>query len=88
MWDALHIQYLGKVLGNFNRGGANQHWLTLLVQFFDLLGDRPEFALGGAIDQVGLVSADHGLMRWDNYNVELIDFVEFFSLGQRGTRHA
>src|SRR5579884_535347 len=54
---------------------------------FDLLDDSIILCISSTIDQVGGILADHGLVGRDDYNVEVIDFVQFFSFGKGSTCH-
>ena len=49
------IEQIGEVLGNLDRGRANQHRLARLVALLDLRHDRVEFAFLRAVDKVGVV---------------------------------
>ena len=55
--EAFLAQPLGELLGFFDRGGADQDRLALLVGLADLAHDRLVFLLDGPVDLVVLVEA-------------------------------
>ena len=74
--DALPLQDLGEALRLFDRGGAHQHRLLLLVQLLNLVGDGEVFFFLGAVDDVGILDAQHRLVGGDDDDFELVDLVE------------
>src|SRR2546421_9642002 len=70
-----------------DRCSADEDRLSPLMTLFDLLDDSSVLCFSRAIDQVGSVLADHGLMGRDDYNVEVIDFVHFLGLCEGSTCH-
>ena len=75
-------------LGLVDRDGADEHGLALLVQLFDLVDGRIELAFLGLVDEIGIVDADHGPVRRDDDDVEVVDLREFRRLGLGRTGHA
>ena len=53
------LQDAGELLGLFDRNGADQHRLALLVELLDLFGGVAELLLFGAVDDVRILVADH-----------------------------
>ena len=60
----------------------------LLVLLLDVVDDRLELGDLGAVDQVGLVLADHRPVGRDRDDAELVDLVELGGLGHGRTGHA
>src|SRR5579875_2943134 len=87
MRNALAFQQAGEVLRDFNRGGADQHRLAFGVARLDLLDNGLEFSLLCAVDQVGQVLPNHLLVGRNDHYIQLIDLMQLFGLGQRGTGH-
>src|SRR5579875_3450681 len=87
MRNALTLQQAGEVLRDFDRGGADQHRLAFGVARLDLLDNGLEFSLLCAVDQVGQVLSNHLLVGRSDHYIHLIDLMQLFGLGQRGTGH-
>ena len=60
----------------------------LRVPLGDVVDDRVELRLLGAVDEVRLVDADHRLVGRDRHDAELVDLVELRGLGHGRTGHA
>src|SRR5215467_7515490 len=88
MLYTLLIEEVGKVFRGLDGGSTDQDRYAYFVQGFDLLDDGIELRAGGAVDQVGLVLANHGLVGWNADDIQLVDFIEFLRLGEGGTGHA
>jgi hypothetical protein len=58
------------------------------VAFDDVVDDRVELGVLGAVDEVGLVHADHRPVRRDRDDAELVDRVELGGLGLGRAGHA
>ena len=86
--DAAAAQLLGEVLGLLDRDGADEHRLALLVALDDVVDDGLVLRLLGAVDEVGLVDADHRTVRRDRDDPEVVDRVELGGLGHGRARHA
>ena len=86
--DAALLQHPGQVLGLLDRDRADQHGLALLVPLGDVVDDRVVLGLLGAVDEVGLVLADHRQVGRDRDDTELVDLVELRGLGHRRSGHA
>src|SRR6185312_12095792 len=67
---------------------ADEDRLPLLVALDDLRQDRAELAALVLVDEVGVVVADHRLVRRDLDDVELVDLVELGRFGVGGAGHA
>ncbi len=85
--DAGLLELLGQDLRLGDRCGADQHRLALLVPGGDVLDDRGELRLLGAVDEVPLVFADHRHVRGDRHHAETVDLLELAGLGHRGAGH-
>ena len=81
-------QQLGEEFRVLDRGGADQHRLTALVAVADVLDDGVEFFLGGAVDEIILVLADHRPVGRNHHRLEAVYLVEFVGFGIGGTGHA
>ena len=86
--DAALAQLVGEVLGLLDRDGADQDRLALGVALGDVVDDRVVLGLLGAVDEVGLVDADHRLVGRDRDHAELVDLVELAGLGHGRAGHA
>ena len=86
--DAALGEQLGQVLALLDAGRADQHRLALLVPLGDVLDDLLELGLLVLVDEVGLVHADHRLVRRDRHDAELVGAHELGRLGLGGTGHA
>ena len=62
--------------------------LSLLVPLGDLVDHSAIFALLTSVDEVGLIETDHRLVGRDRHDLQLVDLVEFLSLGECGAGHA
>lgn len=81
-------ELLREVLGLLDRRRTDEDRLALLVLLDDVVDDRLELRDLGAVDQVGLVLADHRPVGRDRDDTELVDLVELGGLGHRRTGHA
>ena len=79
---------LGELLGLLDRRGADEDGLILLVELDDAFGDGGVLLFFGAVNNVRVFLAAHRLVRWDNYDLELVDLLEFGGLGFGGAGHA
>ena len=86
--DALAAQLVGEVLALLDRDGADEHRLPLGIPLGDVVDDGVELRLLGAVDEVGLVLADHRAVGRDRHDAELVDRVELGGLGLGGAGHA
>ena len=84
----LRCEDVGEQLGLFDRGGADEDGLLLLVEVGDLVGDGVVFFLRGAEDDVGVLDAEHRLVGGDDDDLELVDLLEFGGFGLGGAGHA
>ncbi|CAM3719812.1 NAD-specific glutamate dehydrogenase [Tsukamurella strandjordii] len=82
------LQLPRQVLRPLHRGGTDQHRLARLVPLGDVVDDRRELRLLGLVDEVGLVLADHRLVRGDRDDAQLVDLVQLGGLGLGGAGHA
>ena len=86
--DAPLLELARQVLRALDAGGADQDRLALLVALGDVVDDRDVLGLFGLVDEVGLVAADHRLVRGDRHHAELVDLVQLGRLGLGGAGHA
>ena len=86
--DAALLELTRQVLGPLDAGGADQHRLALLVPLGDVVDHRDVLGFLGLVDQVGLVAADHRLVRRDRHHPELVDLVQLGRLGLGRAGHA
>ena len=86
--DALLGQQARQVLALLDRHRADEHGLTGLVAAGDVFDDLRELRLLIFVDEVGLVLADHRLVRRDRHDAELVRRHELGRLGLGGTGHA
>ena len=77
-----------ELLRLLDRDRADEHRLALLVELDDLLDDRLPLLLLGAVDDVGVVLADHRPVGRDDDDVEPVDLRELLGLGLGGAGHA
>ena len=88
MRDALAAQLVGEVLALLDADGADEHRLALAVLLDDVVDDRVELGLLGAVDEVGLVLADHRAVGRDRHDAQLVDRVQLGGLGLGRAGHA
>ncbi len=81
-------QHVGELLGFLDRGGADQHRLAAQLAVLDQRDDGAVFLLGGAIDLVVVVDADHRHVGRHFEHFELVDVEELVGLGERRAGHA
>ena len=86
--DAALLQLLGEVLALLDRHGADEHGLAGVVALGDVVDDGVVLRDLGAVDEVGLVLADHRPVRRDRDDAELVDRVELGGLGLGRAGHA
>jgi len=82
------VQLAREELGFLDRGGTQEHRLTLLATLADLFDDRLELGGFGLIDQVRLVETDVGSMRRDRYHGQRVGTTELTRLRLGRTGHA
>ena len=75
-------------LGFFYRSRAHQHRLALDRKLLDLVRGGEILLLLGAVDDVGILNAQHLLVGRNHHDFELVDLVEFGGFGFRRTGHA
>ena len=86
--DAFALQDGGEALGFFDGDGADQDRLLRLVQIADVVGGSFEFFFLGAVDDVGVLDAEHRLVGGDDDDFELVDLLEFGGFGFGRAGHA
>ncbi len=85
--DALLVQEQGQLLGLRNRCRADEDRLAAVVAFLQVLDDRLELGRLRLEDQVRLIDSDHGAVRRDRNDVQLVGRRELGRLGLGGTGH-
>ena len=78
----------GQLLGALDGDGAHQDRLALGVATLDIVGDGVVLGLNGAVHQVLVVHALHGLVGGDNLDGQLVDLAELGILGKCRAGHA
>ena len=58
------------------------------MDFDDVIGDGVPLAIGGLVNQVGVVLALHGQVGGDFHDLQAVDAEELVGLGGGGTGHA
>ena len=88
MRDAAPPQHVGKCFVLLDGAGAHQHRPALLMPLLDLRHDR--LPLGPLVleDHVGVILADHRLVRGDDDDREIVDLLQFLFLGLGRAGHA
>ena len=86
--DAPLVQQTRQQLGLGHRGGADQHGLSQLVAFDDVLDDRVELGLLRLEDEVGLVDPDHVHVGRDGHHGQAVGGGELAGLGLGRAGHA
>ncbi len=77
-----------QVLGLLDAGRADEDRLALRVPLDDVVDDGVVLGLLGAVDEVGVVDADHVAVRRDRHDAEVVDLVELRGLGHGRAGHA
>ena len=78
----------GQLLGAFDGDGAHQDRLSLGVTSLDVVGNGVVLGLNGAVHQVFVVHALHGLVGRDDFDGQLVDLAELGILGKCRAGHA
>ena len=86
--DLLLLEQRREMLGLLDADRADQHRLAALVGIRDAAHDRLVLLLGGPVDLVVLVLADHRHVRRDLGDLEPVDLGELGGLGRGGAGHA
>ena len=76
------------MLVGLDRGGADQHRLAVGVARADVVDHRLVALLGGPVDLVVLVLADHRPVGRDDHGFQAVDALELEGLGVRRAGHA
>ena len=82
------LKHLGNQLGIFNGGGANQHRLTALITFANVVNRSLVFLGRGFVHTVQLVFTAADAVRWNHHRFKAVNFLELVGLGVGRTRHA
>ena len=85
--DAAPLEQLAQHLGLLDRGRATSTGRPA-SHLLDLVDEGVELALLVAVDEVGVVVADHRPVGGDGHDLELVDLVELLGLGHRRAGHA
>ena len=86
--DAELCQPVREHFGRFNGDGAHKHGLLFIVQFGNGLHNGVELLLPRAVDEVGVILADHGPVGRNGNDIEVVNLVEFNCFGVSRTGHA
>ena len=78
----------GQLLGTLDGDGAHQDRLALGVTSLDIVGDGVVLGLNGAVHQVLVIHALHGLVGRDDFDGQLVDLAELGILGKCSAGHA
>ena len=78
----------GQLLGTLDGDGAHQDRLALGVTSLDIVGDGVVLGLNGAVHQVLVIHALHGLVGRDDFDGQLVDLAELGILGKCRAGHA
>ena len=76
MLDASFFQLQAQAFGNVNRNCTDQDRLPLIMKFYYFIYACFIFLFFGLVDNIRVISPDHGLICWNNYNVKGIYFFE------------
>src|SRR5438552_13167336 len=85
--DPVPAQLVRKPLALLDACRADEHRLPGLVALLHLGDDGVPLALLGLVDEIGVVLADHWLVRRDLRDLELVHLEELLGLGRRRTGH-
>ncbi len=85
--DAASLEDAGQELGLLDRDRADEHRLTGLSALVDVVGHGLELRGFGLVDEVGLVGADHRLVRRDGDDLEPVGVCELAGFRRGGAGH-
>ena len=88
MRDAALAQQRGEVLALLDADRTDQNRLSLFMAFGDLVDDGAVLADIAAVDHIGPVVADDGLVGRDLDDIQLVDGGKFLGLGHSRAGHA
>ena len=86
--DAALVEQARQTLGALDGHGAHQDGLTGSMALLDLIGDRVELGVDGAVHQVVVIDAGDGAVGGDDLNGQVVDLAELGVLGDGRTGHA
>ena len=86
--DAAFVEQARQTLGALDGHGAHQDGLTGSMALLDLIGDRVELGVDGAVHQVVVIDAGDGAVGGDDLNGQVVDLAELGVLGDGRTGHA
>ena len=86
MLDAFFLQQVRQSLRLLYRSRAHQHWLAFDGKLLNFIGSREIFFFLRAVHHVGILDAQHLLVRRNHHHFELVNLVELggFGLGRTG----
>ena len=82
------FQHAREQLGIFDRSGADQHRLIMLVAVLDRSDDGVVLFIDGLVYEVLAVVPDHRLVRRHHQRFQTVDLLELVGLGVGGAGHA
>ena len=88
MLQAVAPQLVGEALALVDRRRADEHRLPSRVALLHVAHESVPLALLGLVHEIGIVLADHRLVRRDDRDLELVDLVDLLGLGRGRAGHA
>ena len=88
MLDTFPQHHIAEHLGFFDGHRTNEYRPPFIMQFFHCLDDLIELSLFILVNFIDQVLPYHRFVGGDSHDFQLINFVEFLGLGQRGPGHA
>ena len=86
--NVAQLERAAQQLTDFNGRGSYQHRTAGVAQFNDFVDGRVVLFALGFVHQIIVVRTRDGSVRWDDGDVQLVDFPEFACFGFCGTGHA
>ena len=86
--DLLQLEHARDHFRSFDAGGADEDWLAFGVELADQLDDGGELFAAGLVDAVVVILTLHRTVGRDGEHIELVDVMEFGSVGFSGAGHA
>ena len=86
--DAMLLQNLAQRFGFLDGNRSHQHGPADFVEFPDLFQNRIELFFFRAVNDVGEIVPDHGLVGGDHHDFEFVDGLKLGGFRVRGSSHA